>query len=236
MLDTLVAAVQRNEKRFTVYSHDTDTDVEEQFRAHAVEVVERTLPPDGPAPFVVVEEAGEFVGAIPLDELKWLLTPPVVRPSEPDEVSPGYRVLFDVLDETVFTAMDRRQLLAVSREIEDRAGRIGDGELRVGFQTFAAFEPQVERYRRLATTQLDIHIYGEADWDPPEIAGITYHRLDDGSATRFWVLTFDGGPDYRQACGLLGRESGDAFEGFWTDDPDLVDRITSELVAEVVET
>lgn len=231
MLDSLLSEIRGREKQFTVYRSGDETDVEVQFATHNVGVTHRELPPGGPYPFLVIEENGEFAGAIGLEDLNWLLEPPIVRPGEHDGVSDGYRVLFDVLDETVFTAMERRQLLAISREIEDRAFRVGSGTLRVGFQTLSTFESQVEVYRQLATrTDLDIHVHGVADWTPPEIAGVTYHGVTDHALERYWVLAFDGGPDETQACGLVGQEQPDGYSGFWTDDAEIVGDIVAELV------
>lgn len=232
MLDSLLRSVHETDRRFVVHGRGEETDVERQFASHAVAVDRERLPPGVPEPFLVVEEAGRFAGAIGLDELGSLLSPPVVRPTSPDDVSPGYRVLFEVLDGTVYTAMDRQQLLAVSHEIEDRARRVGTGTLRATFQRLSAFEPQVARYRALGESGLDVHVYGAPDWEPPAMPGVTYHAYGDDAPTRYWVLAFDGGDADHQACGLVGREGDDGFEGFWTDDPDLVARIVDALAAE----
>jgi DICT domain-containing protein len=142
----------------------------------------------------------------------------------------GYRVLFELLDETVYTALERRELLAVSREIEDRAFRVGDGTLRVSFQTLSAFESQAALYHKLASaTDLDIHIYGVDDWTPPRIDGITYHEFSAGPLERYWVLAFDGSSDGTHSCGLVGQEQSDGFDGFWTDDEKMVAEIMDRL-------
>ena len=231
MLDRIIERLTRNDRRFTVYGREEETDIEAQFAAHSVTVDYHRLPPDGPDPFVVVEEDGEFAGAIPVTELEWLLTPPVVRPASPAAVSPGYRVLFEVLDETVFTALNRRQLDAVSKEIEDRARRVGGGQLRASFQQLSTFADQVEWYWTLGEAGLDIHVYGAPDWEPPAIPGVTYHGYGDTSTERYWVLTFDGGPTPTQACGLAARAAEDSFDGFWTDDAELVAEIENALQA-----
>lgn len=232
MFDSLLADAQRGERQFTVYRAGEETDIEVQFEAYDIDVVHGELPPGGPDPFLVIEEHGEFAGAIALEELEVLLEPPIVRPGDREDVSPGYSVLFDVLDETVFTAMERRQLLAVSREIEDRAYRVGTGTLRVSFQTLSTFESQAPVYRRLAAeTDLDIHIYGVDDWTPPEIAGITYHEVAADTLGRYWVLAFDGGSDEMQACGLVAQERTEGYDGVWTDDPEMVGEILRELEA-----
>lgn len=233
MLDSLFTEVRNREKRFIVYRSGDETDIETQFASHNVSVTHRELPSEGPDPFLVIEENGEFAGALALSDLEGLLEPPLVRPGKRDDVSEGYRALFDVLDETVFTTMERRQLLAVSREIEDRAFRVGTGTLSVGFQSLSTFKSQIGVYRQLATaTDLDIHIYGAADWAPPVIERVTYHRYADDALEQYWVLAFDGGPDEMQASGLVARERPDGYDGFWTDDAEIVEDIRAALTRE----
>lgn len=232
MLESLLADVRRRDRHFTIYRRSDGTDLEGWFINHAVSVDVRSLPPGGPDSFVVIESEGEFAGVLGVEALAGLLEPPIVRPGERGDISAGYRVLFDVLDDTVFTSMERQHLLAVSREIEDRAYRVGKGTLHVGFQTLSTFESQLDVYRHLATTtNLDIHIYGSADWTPPEIAGITYHTVDD-SRTRYWVLAFDSGDDETQANGLVAKERSDGYDGFWTDDIAMVNEITAGLTTD----
>jgi hypothetical protein len=230
MLDDLIEAAIEPDTRFTVFRSE-ETDLEARFAGLGVTVDHRPLPPRGPDPFVVIEEAGAFAGAIPLAELERLLEPPLVRPGDREDVSRGYRVLFDVLDGTVFSALSRRQLLAVSREIEDRALRVGSGTLRACFQSLSTFDAQVDVYRLLAeNTSLDIHVYGTPDRDPPDIPGVTYHAVGE-RLEPFWVVTFDGGPEAAHPCGLLAREADGEYRGFWTDDPEVVADVTAGLTA-----
>lgn len=229
-LDSILTGVRERDRQLTVYRSEEESDVPERFATQAVRVEVERLPPGGPEPFVVVEDDGAFVGAIAEQELNWLLEPPIERPGDYDDVSEGYRVLFELLDETVFTALTRRQLLAVSREIEDRAYRVGSGTLVAGFQTLSTFESQLDVYRELATeTDLDVHVHGAADWSPPAVPGVTYHG--DDAHVRHWALAFDGGPDETQACGLVARETDDGYDGFWTDDAAIVGEILAALEA-----
>ena len=228
MFDSLLAEVQNRGRQFTVYEGGAETDIPSQFATHAVSVHQEQLPAGGPAPFVVIEQDGEFAGALPVEELQKLLEPPIVRPGEREDVSEGFGVLFDVLDDTVFTAMNRRQLLGVSREIEDRATRVGTGTLRASFQNRSRLEPQTDLYRYLAShTDLDIHIYGIDPDDAPAIPGVTYHRGDQ--LDRYWSLAFDGAADESQSCALVAREQTGGYDGFWTYDPGLVAEILATL-------
>ncbi|WP_348611173.1 DICT sensory domain-containing protein [Halobaculum rarum] len=214
-----------------MYRGDDPTEVESLFAAHGVEYEVRALPSTGPGPFVLIETDGEFAGAIGAAELEGLFEPPIVRPGERDEVSPGYRAIFELFDDTLFASMRRRALLAVSREIEDRAYRAGTGTLRASFQRFSAFRPQVDAYRHLAAdTDLAVHVYGTADWEPPTIPDITYHVTGGDDLDRFWVLAFDGG-DEGHACGLVAKEESDEYTGVWTDDAAVVEEILAALAA-----
>lgn len=225
MFDSLLAELDSRERRFTVYRSGEETDVESRFETHNVAVSHSDLPPGGPEPFMTIEDEEEFAGALPVAQLDRLLEPPIVRPGAGEDVSNGFGVLFEMLDETVFRSMDREQLLAVSREIEDRAARVGEGTLRVRFESRSVFEPQTALYREFAAeTELDIHIYGI---DDEPFSGVQFHRLEGFDP--YWVLAFDGGPDRQQACALLARRQGTQFEGFWTYDPELVDRIIRPL-------
>lgn len=233
MFDALIERARSARSQFTVFvgaADRDDVDVAERFANHNVHVEYRTLPSGGPAPFVVVEHDGEFAGAIALTDLAELLEPPVVRPGDAEDVSDGYRVLFEVLDDTVFTAMERRELLAVSREIEERAFRIGTGTLHAGFQSLSRYQAQLDVYRTLATaTDLDVHVYGDADWSPPEVPGITYHEYPDADDERFWVMAFVGGDDDATTNALVARQDGDVYDGFWTDDPDVTREVANAL-------
>ncbi|WP_229115693.1 DICT sensory domain-containing protein [Halapricum desulfuricans] len=230
MFESYFQEFQATDYRITVYRSDGPTDIEEWFDAHGVTVEQRHLPPGGPDPFVVLEADGEFVGSLGVTALEGLLEPPLVRPTEREGVTAGYSAVFDLIDDTLVRGMTRRELLAVSREIEDRAYRVGRGTLRVSFQTLSTFESQADVYRTLATdTDLDIHIYGVADWKPPEIRGVTYHGQPGEGIDRHWVLAFDGGTDETQACGLLAREQADGYDGVWTNDPEQVAEIATTL-------
>jgi hypothetical protein len=228
MLDDLLARLRDRERQLVVYG-EQETDLEQQFATLDVSVVHRPLPPEVSEPFVVIEEDGTFAGAVALSSLEELLEPPIVRPGERDDVSPGYQVLFDALEETVFTAMNRRQLLAVTREIEERAFRLGSGTLRASFQTPSAFESQLDVYRTLGTeTDLDIHIYGRDDWELPAIPNVAYHALGTDTIARFWLVALES-DDGSVACGLIAEQQQDHYRGFWTDDPAALSEVLTEL-------
>ncbi len=229
-VDSLLAELRDRKHQFTIYRSNDRSDIEVWLADHGVAVESGSLPPGGPEPFIEIKTDGEVVGIISVNAVEGLFEPPIRRPGHRDETSDGYRVLFDVLERMVFSGMNRRELLAVSREIEDRAYRVGEGTLRVSFQTLSTFESQTAVYRTLATeTDLDIHIYGLDDWSPPAIPGITYHTDGAERIEPYWALSYDGGPTASQACGLVAQEHANEYTGFWTNDPALVGEIRTTL-------
>ena len=236
MLDSLLADARSSDHQFVIHSDDPETAAMDWFRNHSVDVNHRPLPEGIPRPFLVVERNGEFVGVIDLAEVDRLLEPPVEPPAPREELSPGHREFFDALADTVFTSISRRELLAVTREIEDRASRVGAGTLHVSFQRLSTFEPQRRLYERMAAeTSLEIHVHGVDDWTPPEIPAIRFHAHQDERLEPYWVLAFDGGPEESQASGLVAKERADGFTGFWTHDEEMVERIRTSMASASVE-
>jgi len=230
MLDSLIAEHRETDHQFTVYWSGDEPDLETWLINHGIATESRPLPPNGPGPFIEIKTDGEVVGVIGVEAAEKLLEPPVLGLENQDGISEGYQVLLEALEKTVFSGMDRRDLLAVSREIEERAFRVGEGTLRVCFQTFSTFRSQLDVYRTLANeTTLDIHIYGVEDWIPPRITGIAYHADAAERFESYWALAYDGGPDAANACGLVAKEDSDEYTGFWTNDSAIVEEIATML-------
>lgn len=222
-LEGFLAAVEDRHRTVTVYAPDLPAGIVAQLSDRNTTIEHESIPPDGPPGFLLVRDGNGFVGSTGLDTLDRLARPSPPDATEDPTLPASERALLGLLDDTLFAALERRQLLAASREIEDRALRVGNGTLRVGFQRFSKLWRQWPLYRHLATeTDLDIHLYGRDDWEPPELPSITYHS-DLPDAGRFWFLAFDGGSDRTQRCGLVAEErSWGRFYGCWTYDPDLV--------------
>lgn len=224
----VITAAEADATHLRVCTDEEIDDLAERFGVRNV-TVEHTLLPSGAGEgFVIVTRGGEFVGSVGIGAIETLAAPPIHAPGE--RVDEEFGQLVALLDDTVFTSLDRRQMLATSREIEDRAWRLGRGRLYAGFQSFSAMEGQVEVYERLATNAgLDVHVFGEPDWGPPEIQGVTLHATDDSEITRVWFVVYDGDAPLDD-CALLAeeREPG-LFHGFWTYDPERVRDIVTEI-------
>lgn len=236
MFEPLFSAIRDTHKTLIVYTTETvDPTLATRLDTQNVTVdhrILRSLDHDG---FVIVRDEERFLGAFSLQELLRFLSPPVRKPWELDSLDPAYRAIFDLLDNTVFVSLDRRQLLATSREIEDRAWRVGRGTLYVGFQSLSAFEKQQSMYRQLAeTTAIDVHIYLAPDQSADELghSPVTIHTDSDADVGRYWFLLFDGGGTEAQKCALVARQDGpETYRGFWTYDPELVDMGISAVVS-----
>lgn len=216
----LLEEVERRRLTFVVYGREEEFPALEQFTTRNVSVEHRLLPETGPDPFVVIRDSEGFVGSVPVPILE-RLSDPRHRLPWAGESDPGYRALLELLESSLFTAFDRRQLLAASREFEDRMWRVGQGRAHVGFQSADALRAQAPVYERLATERdLDVHVYVRAGTEPPEIPGVTLHQPDADEIGRFWFLVYDGGSDGQQACALVAEErAADSFTGVWTYDP-----------------
>jgi len=227
------AASQR--KDVVVYApDDTGNDVAERLATRNLRIDHRQLPALSSDAFVVVRKSGEFRGALSLSDLLEFLRPPIHRPSDPDAVVGKHRVVYDLLDDTVFVSLDRRQLLATSREVEERAWRTGQGRLHAGFQRDEAFAAQTNIYRDLANTDIDVHVYvpGGITGDALADTTATVHTDPGDGLDRYWFVLFDDGASGAQNCGLIARETDDSrYRGLWTYNEDIVDEAFAALEA-----
>jgi len=225
-----VEQVATNRRTIAVYAPERQAALEAYFGSRNVTVEHESLPNDGSGGFVVVTAEGEFVGSASVQAVRELLSPSD-RVLETGSSTP-IRLPMNLLAETTFVSFDRRQLLAASREFEDRAYREGEGALRVGFQSLSKSSAQRKVYEAFIDgTDLDVHVYGVPDWSP-ELPGVTVHAIDATEIGTFWFVVFDGGDDPEQACALLAEEmpdDPDSFRGFWTYDPETVAALDAYL-------
>ncbi|MFB6160913.1 MAG: DICT sensory domain-containing protein [Haloferacaceae archaeon] len=218
-LPELIAGVEAHEKTLTVVNPDEG--VTDALRAHFGDrnlVVESATTAAGPRNYMVLGDGEEYVTAAGVDDL---LDP---DSTDPEFSNRGYRSILDALDETMFTSYDRRRMLAASREIEDRAWRVGAGELHAGFQTVANLERQRDVYERLAgRTDLDVHAYAGAGERPSPLADVSLHLERTDEVRDLWFVVFDGDGVDEMKCALVAEEREAGFYGFWTYDPSTVD-------------
>jgi DICT domain-containing protein len=225
-LSELIAGVEAHERTITVVNPSPGTveSLRERFAARNVTVVPTTAAA-GPTDYAVLGDGEQFLGAVAVESVV-----------EPDDDDRPYGPILDRLDETMFTAYDRDRMLSASREIEDRAWRVGSGELHACFQRLGNVERQRETYERLAGAEgLSVHAYAvpPADRDPRAVAasfdGVRLHLEDCAELRRSWVVAFDGGGVPENECALVAEERDGGFYGFWTYDPTTVDYAIEHL-------
>ncbi|ELZ03142.1 sensor protein [Natrialba chahannaoensis JCM 10990] len=230
-LDDAFVAVERERKRLVVHAADVAVadELERQFATRNVAVdYRRTAAFD--EGFVVIRDAdGRFRGTLGIDQFDTVLSPETTPlwALEPSETEADE--LFDFLENTLFSSYDRRQMLAATREIEDRAWRAAEGHLYAGFQRTAALEAQREAYDRLsARGELSVTVFTDDDWDKAleELSVVSA----SGEIGQFWFVVFDGTVEENQACALVAeeREPG-LYYGFWTYDPAFVGELVAYL-------
>ncbi|WP_411966329.1 DICT sensory domain-containing protein [Haloferax sp. YSMS24] len=227
-LSELIAGVAASEQTLTVFNprEGAVERLADHFhdRNISVEAVETA---DGPSNFAVLGTGKTFHAAVDVNN--------VLR--DADDVEPGferepYVPILDHLDETLFTSYDRRQMLNATREIEDRAWRVGAGELHSGFQTGANLRKQLDSYRQLGSrNDLYVHAYLYPTDSVPQVDEIQLHLTRSTEIRRSWFVAYDGNgvDDYK--CALVAEEDDSAtgFDGFWTYDPSTVDYILDHL-------
>jgi hypothetical protein len=221
-----VAAARRT---ITVYADEPRPELVEHFDGWNVEVRFDRLPEGTPEAFLTVRRGEEFLGSLDATVLDRLLEPPASLGTPGALETRSLEPLLSMLDGTTFRSFDRRQLLAVSREIEDRAWRLGTGRLHAGFQNPAALAAQATTYERLATSDLDTHVYIDGEWTADPIEGVTTHAEDDDELGRVWFVVLAG--DTEQDCALVAVQRDERYDGFWTYDRDRVAAIDEHLRA-----
>lgn len=240
-LRELIGGVEDHQKTLTVFNagdapegNRTDADVVTQLREYFadrnVRVRGEQTPSGKPVEFVTLSHEGEVLTAAGLSDLRRMLDG---EPASLGLRDRPYQPILDHLDDTMFTSWDVGQMVTASREIEDRAFRVGSGTLHAGFQYLSTLEKELPIYERLGSTDVDVHVYAVPDTDPPESDEFALHLERAEEIERSWFVAFDGGPDPADRCALLAEERGDrSFYGFWTYDGSTVDWIHDHLVSE----
>lgn len=141
-----------------------------------------------------------------------------------------YQELLGHLKETTFSSYDTTDMLYASREIEDRAHRVGNGTIHAGFQRVGVIRDQRAIYVDLAKQGVEVHAYGIPDAEPPDIGSGRVHAVETSEIARTWFVIFDGGGRESQKSALIAEENDDGeFYGAWTYDPTIVDLLCDHL-------
>ncbi|OLZ41089.1 histidine kinase [Natrinema saccharevitans] len=226
-------AVDRRHKTLEIHSDDESvvTALRRGFETRTVDVTRRPLGLLDGAGFVIVRDAdGAFRGALGLEGFEAILSPTAHPPWELVDAEPDPAHLFDFLENTLFASATRGQLLATSREIEERAWRAGAGRLYAGFQRPAALRTQAAVYERFgACKSIDVTAFLAGEWSTP-LEGVSVVTGTGGELGAFWFVVFDGGEDGRHCGALIAEERDpDEYAGFWTFEPSIVRELSDYL-------
>jgi len=223
-LRRLIGEVRGQEKTLTVYAppeSDVVEAVREYFASQHVTIRHESTDGDSRA---VLSDDGEELAVVDGGALRELTSRALHEVGDEAPYSP----LLAHLDGTTFTSYDRRQMTLASREIEDRAWRANQGELHSGFQTLSNVVAERETYDQLASSGLDVTVYGVPDEDLGA-APFSVFGIDTEEVAATWFVVFDGGGNREQTSALLAEERGEDFYGVWTYEPGLVERALDVL-------
>jgi DICT domain-containing protein len=225
-LSELIAGVEAHEKTLTVFNAEASVAaaVRERFADRNVRVVTETTGSGRPGEFLTLSDDDGVHTATDLDAFLAAVS---------DRGDEGRATVLDHLDETLFTSWSIGRMVAASREIEDRAWRVGGGALHAGFQTLSTLRGELDRYERLGDSPVDVHAYAVPDTDPPADSSFRLHLDRSEEIATSWFVVFDDGTDASettQKCALVAEERDPReFYGFWTYDAGTVDYIVDHL-------
>lgn len=121
------------------------------------------------------------------------------------------------LDETRFSlrgfpASNKEKLLLIliSRYIERLALDANTGTLRSSFQRLSRLDDERGThtvYERLGDSDVDVHVYGVADWSPDEVLDVTVHAGTNEVYRRSWFVVFNADAAVATPAALLALET-----------------------------
>lgn len=216
--------------------------LERTFAEQSVEVSEREIPEAGDNVVLLVRD-GTVVATSSLEALTdacLLVNSDLYRTGAAGVDKYEAPAVITELADTVFDlrgfpASNREKLLLiiVSRFIEATALDREAGTLHATFQRLSRMDRELGTagvYERLGRTDLDVHVYGQDDWQPPAEWGLTVHTGDHRGYRETWCVVFDP-PESGQHAALVALETGDnEWRGVWTFDP-----ATTHAVRDVIE-
>ena len=229
----IVEYIRAHEKELVVFNAPEESSLERQlaeyFETQNVRIAAEKTAAGGPE-VAVLSTDGSVLTVVSLSMLEELLTDVPTRSDDFGFADKRYADVLTHLKETTFTSTEPRQLLYASREIEDRARRVGAGTIHAGFQRFSTMAPQKAIYSDLASRGVTVHAYGVPDVPAPNLGDGQVHPIDSRELARAWFVVFDGGGETHQKSALLAYEQAEReFYGAWSYDPGIVDRVLDYL-------
>jgi hypothetical protein len=247
--EALVERAGNREKTVTLLNREEVAPVysllEKTLGDGAVTVREDDTGSGTPVDAVLVEDGGSALAVSPLDEVRDSLlmvnadlyvtgTVGLDEVETPEAVARLDDVTFDVAGRSKFL------LAHISRHIERIALETGGGALHSGFQHLARLHAErgtLRAYRRLADVAVDVHVYGVPDHDPEVLPGdLRIHGHETGEIPESWFVVHDGDGRANRKAALVAVETGpNEYRGYWTFEPDCVDRVLRYLEQQYVD-
>ncbi|PCR90158.1 DICT sensory domain-containing protein [Natrinema ejinorense] len=226
--------VTRRRKTLEIHTDEESvaTELRHQFDTRNVDVTHQPLGSIDETGFVIIRtDDGEFQGALGIDQFEAILSPDIHPPWELDEPDHDHAELFRFLENTLFSSYSRRQMIATSREIEERAWRVGRGRLYAGFQRAGALRAQADIYERFGTHEsITVAVFLDEQRDVAFPDPVTVITDADSELGAFWFVVFDGGGSDLHQCALVAEERDPGqYYGFWTFEPTIVSELFAYL-------
>jgi hypothetical protein len=166
-LQKAIEFVRTLEKELALFNVDSADPIAAEltafFETQNVRITRNRTPSGTPSKIAVLSTRSEVLTVVDLTTLRELVAH---SPAGTDDVGIGdtaYEAVLGHLKETTFTSYDTEQMFYASREIEDRAHRVGHGTIHAGFQQCSTMNRQRSIYTELARQGLDVHMYGVPD-------------------------------------------------------------------------
>lgn len=231
-LNRAIEYIQGHRKELTLFNLD-DTSVAGElaslFQTQNLRIGTARTASGRPREIAVLSSASGVLAVVDIAELRELVSSvPTAR--DVGIADSEYADVLQHLKETTFTSHDKEKLLYASREVEDRARRVGRGTIHAGFQRVSLMADQQRIYRDLARRGVTVHAYGLADAPRPDYGSGQIHMTSAREIEQTWFVIFDGGGDSCQKTALIAELRGDNdWFGAWTYDPDIVDELCTHL-------
>jgi DICT domain-containing protein len=226
--------IRRREKELRLFNIDSTDAIHEDLRTYFetlnVRITAGRTASGAPECVAVLSDATEVLAVVDAATLRELLEDVPTGDGQFGIADGKYEGILRYLKETTFTSYDSEQLLYASREIEDRARRIGRGSIHAGFQRCSVMAEQRSVYADLARRGVSVHAYGVPDVVPPDLGSGRVRPISTDEIAETWFVVFDGGGDDTQKSALLAHQrDGNDFYGILTYDPRFVDHILGYL-------
>jgi hypothetical protein len=232
--------------------------LEATFDDQPVHVAERSVPDVDPDTVLLVED-GEVLATSPLSALRdtvVMVNSDLYRTGAAGIEDLDLPAVIEGLDDVRFrlrgypkSDTEKLLLVVISRYIERIAWQAGRGRHRASFQHLSRIQDErgTRRvYDRLAETAVDVHVYGQPDWVPPESLDVTTHAGYGPDFRNAWFVLFTPTPpspgadvdtsvqsDHGPVALLAVETEPRVWEGFWTFDPSLVADLNEYIAREL---